>query len=726
MSDGSAAVQPTGQPGEPATGQLAEQAATGRHRVVVVGGGFGGLNVVRALRGADVDVTVVDRTNHHLFQPLLYQVAAGLLPPGLIAPALRSIIKRQENARALLADVHDIDFANKVVQASGPDGRPIELPYDTLVVAAGATHSYFGKNQFAEFAPGMKTVEDARYIRDGILSKFEIAEMTTDPQERREWLTFVVIGAGPTGVELVGQIAELAHTVLPREYRSVHTDEARIILLEGAPSVLPPFKPVLQRYTQHQLEEMGVEVRLNTLAVDMDHASITVKGPDGIETIRCRSRIWAAGVQASPLAKLLAKQAGVDTDRAGRIPVNPDCTVPNHPEVFAIGDMVSLNKLPGVAQPALQEGKYVGKVIRARLAGQAAPRPFKYFDKGSMATIGYKSAVADAFGVKVTGILAYLMWAFVHVAYLIGWGNRIGTMYTWFRALVLTKSRGHRVITFNSAQTDLEGRRPSGRLPAILPAETFAESPSSRPADGGAAAESVPSGSGRPAHHEVGRDDQLALGDGRPFDAVDGPRDGERADPLGVLRDGGQVDVGQPGEAAVVVADDADVARHDHAGAVQDVEHARGAAAVEDGDGGRPRVGGEERACGRGAVVLREPAGQDADRALEAVAAHRVAVPPAAVGGAGRTAAVDVRDAAVAEGDEVVDGLVQALVVGGADHVEGPVAGRAGHHDHRQGGRRGRRSRTWARAGRAGRAPRTGPAAGLRRPVVRRGPGRRR
>src|SRR4051812_28599613 len=343
---------------------------TGRHRVVVVGGGFGGLNVVRALDGADADVTVVDRTNHHLFQPLLYQVAAGILPPGLIAPALRSIIKKQRNARALLADVHDLDLDRRVVHAEGPDGRAVDLPYDSLVVAAGATHSYFGRDEFAEFAPGMKTIEDARYLRDRILSAFEMAELATDPEERAEWLTFVVIGAGPTGVELVGQIAELAHTVLPRDYRSVDTREARIILLEGAGAVLPPFAPKLQKYTKKRLEKMGVEVRLNSLAVDMDHESITVKGPDGLETIRTRTRIWAAGVQASPLAKLLAEKASVETDRPGRVPVNPDCTLPGHPEVFAIGDMVALDKLPGVAQPAMQEGKYVGKVIKARRRGE--------------------------------------------------------------------------------------------------------------------------------------------------------------------------------------------------------------------------------------------------------------------------------------------------------------------------------------------------------------------
>jgi NADH:ubiquinone reductase (H+-translocating) len=437
---------------------------TGRHRVIVVGGGFGGLNVTRALDRADVDVTLVDRANHHLFQPLLYQVATGILPPGLIAPALRSITKRQRNARVLLADVQDLDLDRRVVGARAPDGRLLELPYDTLVVAAGATHSYFGKDQLAEFAPGMKTVEDARYLRDGILAKFEMAEIATDPAERAEWLTFVVVGAGPTGVELAGQIAELAHTVLPRDYRSADTRQARIILLEGAGAVLPPFAPKLQAYTKKRLEQMGIEVRLNTLAVEMDHQSITVKGPDGLETIRAGTRIWAAGVQASPLARMLAEKAGVEADRAGRIPVGPDCTVPGHPEVFALGDMASLDKLPGVAQPAIQEGKYVGKVIKDRLAGRQTP-PFKYFDKGTMATIGYRSAVADAFGVKVTGFLAYVMWIFIHVLYLADWGNRLGTLYTWARALWLSKNRGNRIIAFETARQEVAEARP----PTILP-----------------------------------------------------------------------------------------------------------------------------------------------------------------------------------------------------------------------------------------------------------------
>jgi NADH:ubiquinone reductase (H+-translocating) len=419
-----------------------------RHQVVVVGGGFGGLNATRALADADVDVTVVDRSNYHLFQPLLYQVAAGILPPGLIAPALRSVLKGQANARALLADVTDLDLEGRVVHADGPDGRHLEFPYDTLVVAGGATHSYFGREEFAELAPGMKTVEDARHLRHQILLAFEMAELSNDARERSAWLTFVVVGGGPTGVELAGQVAELAHKVLPKDYRSVNTVEARILLLEGAGSVLGPFHPRLQRYTRRRLENMGVEVRVNTLATDMDELSITVEGPGGKEVIPTRTRIWAAGVQASPLAGMLAQQTGAETDRTGRVAVRPDCTLPGHPEVFAIGDMVSLNGLPGVAQPAMQEGRYVGTLIKSRLdAAASVPGPFRYFDKGTMATIGYRSAVADAFGVRFTGWVGYLMWGFIHVFYLIGWGNRLGTLYTWARALVFSNNRGHRMIS---------------------------------------------------------------------------------------------------------------------------------------------------------------------------------------------------------------------------------------------------------------------------------------
>jgi NADH:ubiquinone reductase (H+-translocating) len=426
-----------------------------RHRVVVVGGGFGGINVTHALARADADVTLVDRTNHHLFQPLLYQVAAGILAEGLIAPALRNVIRKQANARTLLADVQDIDVTGRVVSAVAPDGRKLALPYETLVVAGGATDAYFGHDEWAEFAPGMKTLEDARHLRSHILSAFEMAELADDPAKRAAYLTFVVVGAGPTGVELVGQLAELAHQVLPREFRSVSTTEARILLVEAAPAVLGAFHPKLQRYTRRRLEKMGVEVRLNAAAVAMDHDSITVQRPGGEERIPARTKIWAAGVRASPLAGLLAAATGAETDRGGRIMVRPDCSLPGHPEVFAVGDMISLNELPGVAQPAIQEGKYVGKLIRARLEGRTQAKPFRYFDKGSMATIGHLSAVTESYGLRFTGVIGYTMWGSVHVLYLVGWGNRLAAIYTWARALTFASNRAHRVITFEQARYEL-------------------------------------------------------------------------------------------------------------------------------------------------------------------------------------------------------------------------------------------------------------------------------
>jgi NADH:ubiquinone reductase (H+-translocating) len=426
-----------------------------RHRVVVVGGGFGGVNVTHALARADVDVTVVDRTNHHLFQPLLYQVAAGILPDGLIAPALRHVVRKQANTRTLLADVTDVDVSARIVSAVAPDHRKLTLPYDTLVVAGGATDAYFGHEEWAEFAPGMKTLEDARHLRSHILSAFEMAELAADPAERAAYLTFVVIGAGPTGVELAGQLAELAHQVLPKDYRSVVTTEAKILLVEAAPAVLGSFHPKLQRYTQRRLEKMGVEMRLNTTAIGMSHDSITVNGPEGEEQIPARTRIWAAGVRASPLATMLAEATGAETDPSGRVAVLPDCSLPGHPEVFAVGDMISLNQLPGVAQPAIQEGRYVGRLIRARLQGSAHVKPFRYLDKGNMATIGHLSAVTDSFGMRFTGVIGYTMWGFVHVLYLVGWGNRLGAILSWSRALTFSNNRGHRLITFEQARYEL-------------------------------------------------------------------------------------------------------------------------------------------------------------------------------------------------------------------------------------------------------------------------------
>ncbi|MCE3555971.1 NAD(P)/FAD-dependent oxidoreductase [Pseudonocardia sp. RS11V-5] len=420
-----------------------------RPQVVVIGGGFGGVRAAKALARADVDVTLVDRANHHLFQPLLYQVAAGILPPGLIAPALRRVVRKERNVRTLLAEVHGIDPERKVVRAATPAEGTLELPYDYLVVAGGATHAYFGHPQWSRFAPGMKTIEDARMLRSHILGAYELAELATDDAERRAHLTFVVVGAGPTGVEITGQLAELARHVLPEDYRSIDTRRARIILLEAGPAVLGPFAPKLQQYTRRRLEEMGVEVRLDTAATDMDAESIVVRGPAGEERIVARTKIWAAGVQASPLAAMLARATGAPTDRAGRVAVRPDCSVPGAEGVYAIGDMVTtVDRLPGVAQVAMQQGTYVGRQIADQVKGDTStPAPFRYADKGSMATIGARQAVAQIRGVTITGYPAYLLWRYVHVMFLVGWGNRLGTLYDWLRSLRHARNRAHRLIT---------------------------------------------------------------------------------------------------------------------------------------------------------------------------------------------------------------------------------------------------------------------------------------
>jgi NADH dehydrogenase len=432
--------------------------AADRHQVVVIGGGFGGVAVTKGLKRADVDVTLGDRTNHHLFQPLLYQVAAGILSEGTIAPPLRGVIDKQKNARVVLAELTRFDLENRIVHGVAPDGRKLQRRYDTLVVAAGVNHDYFGHDEWAKHAPGMKTIEDARRLRSRILAAFELAETVPEPEERAALLTFVVIGGGPTGVELVGQLSELARRVLRREFRWLDTRaEVRVVLVEAGPAVLGPFHERLRDYTKRRLEKMGVEVRVGTMATEIDADGITVRSAaGGEERIACRTKIWAAGVRATPLAGMLAEAAGAKTDRAGRLLVNDNCTLPGHPEVFAIGDMVSLQGLPGVAQPAIQEGKYVARVIRARLDGEQDDdlEPFRYVDKGSMATIGWKSAVSQSMGMRFTGFIGYAMWAFIHVMYLVGWGNRFATMYSWLRSLVFTRNRGQRIITVDQVQTE--------------------------------------------------------------------------------------------------------------------------------------------------------------------------------------------------------------------------------------------------------------------------------
>jgi NADH dehydrogenase len=414
--------------------------------VLVVGGGFGGLTATRALSRAPAEVTLVDRGNHHLFQPLLYQVATGVLSEGEIAPPLRGVLHGQRNAGVLLAEVTGVDLEARTASAIGSDGASHLLPYDTLVVAAGAGGSYFGHDEWEPFAPGLKNLGDALRVRARILGAFERADGSEDPGERTASLTFVIVGAGPTGVEVTGQISELARHALRPDYRSIDTASARIFLVEAGDTVLAGFPEGLQRRATDDLDQMGVEIRLSSAATNIDADGVEITGPDGAEErIACRTVIWAAGVQASPLARTLGEAAGVEVDRSGRVAVQDDCTLPGHPEVFAIGDMVSLDHLPGVAQPAIQEGHYVARVIRARLDGDDPPPRFKYRDKGTMAVIGRNRAVVDAFGVKLGGRPALLAWAVIHIAYLVGWGNRFVTLLRWFMALAC-RSRGERAF----------------------------------------------------------------------------------------------------------------------------------------------------------------------------------------------------------------------------------------------------------------------------------------
>lgn len=405
---------------------------TGRHRVVVIGSGFGGLFGAKALRRAPVDVTMLAKTTHHLFQPLLYQVATGILSEGEIAPPTREVLSSQDNVQVLLGEVTDIDLAARTV-TSRVLGRETVTPYDSLLVAAGANQSYFGNDHFAEHAPGMKSIDDALELRGRIFGAFEMAELGANRGDDIDHLlTFVVVGAGPTGVEMAGQIAELAHRTLRRDFRAINTRKARVILLDAANQVLPPFGQKLGRRTKEELEELGVEVMLGAMVTDVDERGLEVKFKDGhTEWIASVTKIWAAGVQASPLGRTLAEQSGAPLDRAGRIGVNPDLTLPGHPEVFVVGDMISLDNLPGVAQVAIQGAKYAAKEIENRLADKPPQGPFKYFDKGSMAIISRFSAVAMVGKLRFGGVLAWLMWLAVHLVYITGFKNRITALLHW-------------------------------------------------------------------------------------------------------------------------------------------------------------------------------------------------------------------------------------------------------------------------------------------------------
>jgi len=422
------------------------QVARDRHKVVVIGSGFGGLFGTKALRRSDVDVTMVAKTTHHLFQPLLYQVATGILSEGEIAPPTREVLASQKNSRVILGEVTEIDLEAKTV-TSNVLNRETVTPYDSLIVAAGAGQSYFGNDHFSEFAPGMKSIDDALELRGRIFGAFELAEIADDEEEIERLLTFVVVGAGPTGVEMAGQIAELAHRTLKHDFRRINTREARVILLDAAPQVLPPFGAKLGEKTKHALENLGVEVQLGAMVVDVDERGLEVQDKDGTRRrIDAVTKVWAAGVQASPLGKLLAEKTGAPLDRAGRIGVNPDLTLPGHPEVFVVGDMISLNNLPGVAQVAIQGAKYAAKEIDNRLKGKAPQKPFRYFDKGSMATISRFRAVAMVGKLRLTGFVAWLMWLAVHLVYITGFKNRVTALLHWFVSFI-GRGRSERTAT---------------------------------------------------------------------------------------------------------------------------------------------------------------------------------------------------------------------------------------------------------------------------------------
>jgi NADH dehydrogenase len=432
--------------------QVDTAAPTARHRVVVIGSGFGGLNAVKKLKRADVDIKLIARTTHHLFQPLLYQVATGIISEGDIAPPTRVVLRRQRNVQVLLGDVTHIDLARKVV-VSDLLGHSYETPYDSLIVAAGAGQSYFGNNHFAEFAPGMKSIDDALELRGRILSAFEAAERSNDPERRAKLLTFTVVGAGPTGVEMAGQIAELAQHTLKGSFRHIDSTKARVILLDAAPAVLPPLGEKLGKQAAARLEKMGVEIQLGAMVTDVDRNGITVKDSDGtIRRIESACKVWSAGVSASGLGRDLAEQSSVELDRAGRVKVLPDLSIPGHPNVFVVGDMAAVEGVPGVAQGAIQGAKYAAGTIKAELAGAnpAEREPFQYFDKGTMATVSRFSALAKIGPLEFGGFIAWLAWLVLHLVYLVGFKTKVSTLLSWTVTFLSTR-RGQLTITEQQA-----------------------------------------------------------------------------------------------------------------------------------------------------------------------------------------------------------------------------------------------------------------------------------
>jgi NADH dehydrogenase len=443
----------------------ARKSMSERWKVVIVGGGFGGLSAAQSLRSDRVDVTLIDRRNYHLFQPLLYQVATGSLSAAEIASPLRSILRRQQNTRVWLGNVVDIDPDSKRVFLA--DGTIV--PYDSLIVAAGSQTSYFGHNEWQEWAPGMKSIEEATTIRHKILYAFEVAERLADPRERRAWLTFVIVGAGPTGVELSGAIAEIARQTLKHDFRSIKPEEAQVILLDGAPRILTAFPEDLAEKASRSLTKLGVQLKCGAMVKQVSEEGLTIEADKKSDSIAAKTVVWAGGITASPLGKILAGHTKAETDRGGKIKVNPDLTIPNYPDIYVIGDLASAGDrtgkpLPGLAQVAMQGGTYAAKAILRKVKGQKELPPFHYFDKGSLAVIGRAAAVADVFGVHLSGFIAWVVWAFIHLMYLIDFQSRVLVFVRW-AIQNLTFSRGARLIT-GKAPTDFNFPKELSEMPA--------------------------------------------------------------------------------------------------------------------------------------------------------------------------------------------------------------------------------------------------------------------
>ena len=431
-----------------------------KHRVLILGGGFGGLYAAQALKHAPVEVTLLDRRNFHLFQPLLYQVATGSLSPGEIASPLRSVLNKQKNTRVLLGEAMDIDPVRKQVLLK--DGSAAE--YDWLIVSTGSQSAYFGHDDWRQWAPSLKSVEEATMIRHKILLAFEAAERTQDPEERRAWLTFVIVGGGATGVELGGALGEIANQTLRNDFRSIHPQDARILVVDTATRVLSSYPEDLSRKAEKSLLKLGVRVRGGVMVTEIDAEGVTLKTKSGPERLPARTVIWAAGVTPSEFGRQLAKRTAAETERGGRIKVNPDLTIPNYPDIFVVGDLAYLTKpdgkpLPGVAPVAIQGGAYAAKTITMRVKGKPQDKPFHYFDKGDIAVIGRAAAVANLFGVHLSGFVAWLVWLFIHLMYIVRFRSRIVVLVQWGFEYI-TFNRGARLITGHSASDILADAQP--------------------------------------------------------------------------------------------------------------------------------------------------------------------------------------------------------------------------------------------------------------------------